>query len=138
MIKRQWLHEAAKFLAGLVAADFITVWWLSMQRHMPDSFMGIPLADPTASLIVDFFLFLMLVHYAWNIGKIPQIKERMYLVAAGVVFTVVAGGHLLRILYNGDVTIFGWTVPIFLSWFGVVAATYLAYSSFHLAGRLKR
>jgi hypothetical protein len=113
MIKRQWLHESAKFLAGLVAADFVVIWWLSMQPTMPDAFMGLPLADSTATLLVDFFLFLILVHYGWNIGKIPQVKERMYLTAAGVVFTVVAGGHLLRILYNGDVSIFGWTVPLF-------------------------
>ena len=65
-------------------------------------------------------------------------KERMYLSAAGIIFTVVAGGHLLRILYSGDVIIFGWVVPFFLSWIGVVVATYLAYSSFHLAARMKR
>ena len=138
MIKRQWLHDLAKFGAGLVAADFVVVWWLSSLRHVPDTFMGVPLAEANATLLVDIFLFLILVHYGWNIGQIPHVKERMYLTAAGVIFTVVAGGHLLRILYNGDVVIFGWAVPLFLSWIGVVVATYLAYTSFHLATRMKR
>ena len=138
-MKRQWLHDAAKFCAGLVVADFVALWWLSMQTRLPHMFLGLPLSQDVIApaMTVDFFLFLILVHYAWNIGKIPQMKERMYLVLAGAVFTVIAVGHLVRVVYSGDVSVFGWDVPVYVSWIGVVVSTYLAYASFHFAGRMK-
>ena len=140
MNKRQWLHDAAKIGAGLVVADFITLWWFSMQKALPHTFLGFPIDSSmiVPKMIVDVFLFIMLVHYGWHIGKIPHIKERFYLVASGTVFTVVALAHLIRVVYSGDLVIFGWTAPIFLSWIGVVVATFLAYSSFHLAARMKQ
>ncbi len=128
----------AKFGAGLIVADFITMWWFSVHT-MPKMFLGLALSDSTltSAMVIDIFIFLILVHYGWNIGKIPQVKERMYLTAAGAIFTVVALGHLTRVLYQGDFSIFGWDVPIFVSWLGVIVATYLAYASFHFAARIK-
>ena len=111
-----------------------------MQSTLPDNFLGLPIVDSMImpALIVDVFLFLMLVHYGWNIGKIPHMRERAYLTLAGCIFSVVAIAHLTRIMYQSDIVIFGWQVPIILSWFGVVVATYRAYSSFHFAARMKR
>jgi hypothetical protein len=138
-MKRQWLHDTAKFAAGLVVADFITLWWLSTQNALPASFLGLQLSPSMIfpSMAIDFFLFLILVHYGWNIGKMPQLKERMYLTVAGVIFTIVAVVHIVHILYQGDVIIFGWYVPVFLSWLGVAVSAYLAYASFHFATRMK-
>ena len=138
-MKRQWLHDLAKFGAGLVVADFITLWWLSMQTRVPAIFLGLPLGPDVIgpAMTVDFFIFLILLHYGWNVGQIPHMKERMYLTFAGAIFTVVAFAHLYRVVYTGDVSIFGWDVPVFVSWIGVAVATYLAYTSFHLASSMK-
>ncbi len=137
-MKRQWLHDLSKFGAGLVAGDFTMLWWISTHGNMPKMFLGLTDSVIGTAMMVDVFLFLALVHYGWNIGKIPQVKERMYLVIAGAVFTVVAAGHLLRLATNADVTILGWDVPLMLSWIGVAVATYLAYASFHFAARASK
>lgn len=137
--KRQWFHDAAKFGAGLVVADFLTLIWLSQQYILPQSFMGLPISQSiiAPSMIVDFFLFLFLVHYGWNLGKIPKIREHTYLLITGIVFSVIALAHLVRVLYNTDIIIFGWNVPIFLSWGGIAIALYLAFSSFYFMVRAK-
>jgi len=129
----------AKFGAGLIAADFITMWWLSMQHTLPKVFLGLSITSDmlVPAMVVDIFILLILVHYGWNIGRIPQIKERMYLTAAGAIFTVILLGHLAHVLYSGDISILGWDVPVFLSWLGVLVAGYLAYASFHFAMRMK-
>ena len=139
-MKRQWLHDLSKFAAGLVAADFVVFWWLSMQTRLPAMFLGLSIDRSmlVPAMVVDIFIILMLIHYGWNIGKIPHIKERMYLTLAGAIFTVVALGHLARVVYSGDLAIFGWDVPVFLSWIGVAVATYLAYTSFYFATRIRK
>src|SRR5436853_312404 len=103
-MRRQWLHDAAKFAAGLVTADFFAHAWLAQQPIMPQSFLGIPVDSSmiVPGMVLDFFLFIILVHYGWNIGKIPRVKERMYLMVAGTIFMVVAFLHLIRIFYNTD------------------------------------
>ena len=138
-IKRQWLHDAAKFGAGVVVADFIALMWLSQQYIVPQTFMGLPVAQSSIAptMVIDFFLLLILVHYAWNIGKLPRLRENTYLLIVGVIFSIVTLAHLMRVLYQTDIIIFGWEVPIFLSWLGIAIAGYLTYSSFHLAMRRK-
>ncbi len=138
-LKRQWFHDAAKFGAGLVVADFLTLIWLSQQYILPQSFMGMPISQSiiAPSMIVDFFLFLFLVHYGWNIGKIARVRERTYLLLTGIVFSAIALAHLVRVLYQTDIVILGWEVPIFLSWIGIAVALYLAFSSFYFMTRTK-
>ena len=139
LMKRQWLHDAAKFGAGLVTADFLVFVWLSQQYVMPQTFLGIPITQDVIAptLVIDFFLFLFLVHYGWNIGKIPRVRERTYLLITGIVFSVIALAHLVRVLYQTDIIVYGWEVPIFLSWIGIAIATYLAFSSFYFMTRSK-
>lgn len=138
-MKRAWLHEAAKFCAGLVTADFFTQWWLMGQSFESTQFMGITVTKDmlAPAMLIDVFLFLILVHYAWHVGKLPRVKERMYFVFAGAIFTVVCLAHLARVLTGAEFVIFGWYVPVFLSWIGILVSFYLAYASFHLAGRRK-
>lgn len=139
-MRRRWLHEAAKFGAGLIAADFLMLVWLSQQAHyIPASFLGVRItADMLGpTLILDIFLFLMLIHYGWNIGKLPRVKERMYLLTAGTIFAIIAIAHFVRIFVGADIVIAGWGVPELLSWVGIAVTTYLAYASFHLAMRMK-
>ena len=138
-MKRAWLHEAAKFCAGLVTADFFMLWWLAGQPFNPAPFLGVSISrDMIApSMFIDFFLLLILVHYAWNIGKLPRVKERVYFLVAGVIFSIVCLAHVFRVLTGGDLIIFGWEVPFLLSWIGILVSLYLAYASFILAGRRK-
>ncbi len=139
LMKRQWLHDAAKFGAGLVTADFLIFAWLSQQYVLPQSFLGVPLSQSVIAptMIVDFFLLLFLIHYGWNIGKIPRVRERTYLLITGIVFSIIALAHLVRVLYQTEIIILGWQVPIFLSWIGILVATYLAFSSFYFMARSK-
>lgn len=88
------------------------------------------------ALIFDLALFIILVHYGWHIGKIPGMREHTYVVVAGVVFTVVAIMHIWRVFTGADLMIGDWDAPIWLSWFGVAATSYLAYASFMFAAKM--
>lgn len=133
------LHEGAKFLSGLVLGDFFAHWWLWTNNGFPVHFLGMTVTSDIVlpTLIFDAALFLFLVHYGWNIGKTPFLRERTYLVAAGALFGVVALAHLIRIFTNTDLIIFGWDAPIWLSWIGTAATAYLSYMSFHLSLKVK-
>lgn len=137
-MRQQSLQEIAKFAAGLVAADFLWLLWFSQQRVHAISFFGITFTSEMLlpALIFDIALFLILTHYGWHIGKIPTMREHTYVVIAGVVFTVVAIMHLWRVFTGSDLMIGDWDAPIWLSWFGIAATTFLAYTSFHFATRM--
>jgi len=134
------LHEIAKLAAGLVAADFLWTLWFSQQGVRSAQFFGMTFTPEMVlpTLIFDIALFIILVHYAWHVGKIPQVREYTYIIIAGCVFTLVAGTHLWRIFTGADLVIGEWSMPLWLSWFGVAVTSYLAYASFHFASTLQR
>lgn len=129
------LREAAKFLAGVVAADVLMLLWFWSNELFPLSIWGtFVTSDAVFSAIVfDLALLVILAHYAWHLGKIPRPKERTYLLIAGAVFTVVAFAHLMRIFVGGEVMVLAWSIPLWLSWIGTIVTAYLAYTSFHFA-----
>jgi hypothetical protein len=88
-------------------------------------------------MIFDIAVFIVLVHYGWHIGKIPRPNERNYMVIAGIIFTLIAAVHVVRLFLNVNVAIGGWEAPIWLSWVGVLVSIYLAYASFVFAGKLR-
>ncbi len=110
-----------------------------MNNVLPRSFMGVHLTSDMVlpTLIFDVALFIILVHYGWHIGKTPVLRERTFLMTAGVVFGVVAVGHLMRVFFGADLNVFGWDVPMWLSWIGTAITAYLSYMSFHLAMRTR-
>jgi hypothetical protein len=136
---RKRLQEIAKFGAGLVLGDFVAILWIANANLLPVEFLGrvITMDLLIPGLIFDAALFLILVHYGWNIGKIPALRERGYLLVSGAIFGVVAVAHLARIFSTTDIALAGWSVPVWLSWVGVAVTTYLAYMSFRLAMRSK-
>lgn len=138
-MNRKRLQEIAKFGAGLVLGDFVALLWIANADLLPVEFLGRVITTELLApgLIFDAALFFILVHYGWNIGKIPALRERGYLLIAGTVFAVVAAAHLARIFANADIVIAEWVLPIWLSWVGVAVTTYLAYMSFRLAMRMK-
>ena len=60
---------------------------------------------------------------------------RTYLLVTGLVFGAVTLLHILRLAYAWPAQIGGWTVPLELSWFGVVVAGALCAWAFALARR---
>ena len=138
-MKRAWLHEAAKFGAGLITADFLMLWWLSGQKFTSVSFLGFTITKGMVgpAMFIDVFFLLLLIHYAWHVGKIPRVKERLYYIVAGAAFTLILLGHLAHVLSGSDLVIFSWDVPVFVSWIGAIVTLYLAFASFQLASRRK-
>jgi len=57
-------------------------------------------------------------------------SQKTFTYTAGVVFSLVAALHALRLLLGWDAVIGGWTVPIWLSWVALAAAGYLAFTAF--------
>jgi len=139
-MNKRSLQEIAKFAAGLVAADLITLVWLSQTSLLPVHFMGVSFGPDMVlpGVVFDLALLLILIHYGWHIGKIPAPREHTYLLLAGVIFTIVAVAHLWRLFAQGELVLMGWEVPLWLSWFGVIITAYLAYTSFRFAMHASR
>ncbi len=58
-------------------------------------------------------------------------QKKFYLIA-GIVFSLVALLHALRLIYSWEAVIGGWDAPMWISWFGVFVAAFLAYTAFKL------
>jgi hypothetical protein len=131
------LREIAKFGAGLVAADLLTFLWLWSSNMFPLQTWGVTWTSDILlpATMFDVALLIILVHYGWHLGKIPRPKERSYLFVIGVILTVIAVAHLLRVFTGSSVVVVGWSVPLWLSWVGTAVAAYLAYASFYFAAR---
>jgi hypothetical protein len=56
--------------------------------------------------------------------------RKTYLVVAGIIFTLVALFHLVRIFENWPVIIGDWSVPKWVSWVGLIVAGGLALLAF--------
>ena len=134
------LQDIAKFAAGLVAADLMTLIWSAQSGIFPLQFLGMEITTDIIApgIIFNLAALILLVHYGWHLGKIPRLRERTYLLLAGSIFLIVASAHLWRIFAGADLVIADWEVPLWLSWFGVAAATYLAYSSFIFVAKMGR
>ena len=59
-------------------------------------------------------------------------NRKRFTLAAGVVFSLVAALHLLRLVFGWDAVIGGWNVPLWISWAAIAIAGYLAYTAFTL------
>jgi uncharacterized membrane protein len=53
--------------------------------------------------------------------------QRTYLLVAGIIFSLVAILHALRLLRGWHVVIGDLSVPVWISWIGLAIAAYLAY-----------
>jgi hypothetical protein len=134
------LREIAKFLSGLVVGDFFCGLWFYSYHLLPVNFFGVIVTPSmvTPWMIFDVALFIILVHYGWHIGRTPTLSKPIFFRIVGTILGVVALAHLLRFFVSAEVVIVGWTVPLWLSWFGVIVAGYLSYMSFRLALEMKK
>jgi hypothetical protein len=60
-------------------------------------------------------------------------SERAFLVTAGIVFLLIAFGHLARIVFGVPFIVQDIAVPLWLSGIAVVIAGFLSYEGFHFA-----
>ena len=65
-------------------------------------------------------------------------SRRAYLLVSAVIFSLVALLHLARIVFGWSAVIGGWSVPMWLSWVGIIVAGALAYFGFSLAAQSPR
>jgi hypothetical protein len=61
--------------------------------------------------------------------------QRKFCIVAAAVFALVALVHLLRILMNWPIVIGTWSVPMWLSWIGLIVAGGLSVFGFRVAAR---
>ena len=134
------LREIAKVGAGLVVADIISVLWFSSAGLLPMSILGVTWTNAMVPeiLVFDVALLLLLVHFGWRMRlPINSPSERTLLTFAGIVFFIVALGHLVRLAFDWNLILGGFDVPQWVSWLGVLITGYLSYSCFHFA-RIRR
>ena len=62
-------------------------------------------------------------------------SQKTFTIITSVIFGLVALLHVLRIFFGLPAVIGGWTVPMWLSWIGLVVAGGLSYSGIILAMR---
>ena len=65
-------------------------------------------------------------------------KYRKYCTASGVLFSLVALAHLLRLIYGMSVQIEGFAVPMLASWIGFVIPACLAVWAFRIVRASRR
>ena len=63
-------------------------------------------------------------------------QRTLFLIAAAV-FSLIALGHAIRLLFGWHVMVENVVVPIWISWIGLAVATYLAYQGFRLSRRIR-
>jgi hypothetical protein len=138
-MKKSTLHELAKVGVGLVFGDFLYLIWSIGQSVVPVNVLGMQLESSliAPAIIFDLALLLILVHYGWNIGKTPRLRAHAYFLTIGSILTIIAIAHLVRIFTGSDFVLLNWTVPLWISGIGTVAAAYLAYMSFTLSMKIR-
>ena len=59
-------------------------------------------------------------------------NQRQYFLVSGIVFALVAAGHMVRLVIQAPIIIGSCTVPMAVSWAGLVIAGFLCFWSFEL------
>lgn len=134
------LREIAKFLSGAVAAKILITLWFSTAGLLPVLLAGTPFTTESVfpAMIFNVAVLAILVYYGWHVkSPVHAPSERKLLLAAGVVFLLVALIHFLRVLFGWTLIVGDMDVPEWFSWFGVLLALYLSYASFHFALRMR-
>ncbi len=60
-------------------------------------------------------------------------SQRVFCLTGGVVFLLIAIGHLLRLIFGWKAVIAGGAVPMWATWVALVIAGYLAYEGLMLS-----
>jgi|TARA_B100000749_G_scaffold38789_1_gene26664 hypothetical protein len=60
---------------------------------------------------------------------------RVYLIASGCIFALVALGHLVRVISQWEAQVGDWSVPMWISWIGTVVPAAFSVTALRLAKR---
>jgi hypothetical protein len=60
-------------------------------------------------------------------------NQNAFSLAAGVVFGLIALGHILRVAFGASFVVQDFSVPMWASWIAIVITGYLAYEGLRLA-----
>ena len=63
--------------------------------------------------------------------------QRTFSLIAAAVFSLIALGHAIRLLFGWHVTVENMVVPFWISGIGLALAGYLAYEGFKLSRRMR-
>ena len=58
---------------------------------------------------------------------------RIFCLIAVAVFSLIALGHAIRVLFGWHVTVANVVVPVWISWIGLAIAAFLAYEGFRFS-----
>ena len=58
--------------------------------------------------------------------------QKTFSATAGIIFSIIAGLHVLRLLFKWEAVIGGFPVPIWVSWVAIALFGYLACTAFKL------
>jgi len=59
-------------------------------------------------------------------------SQKTFTGIVGLVFSLIAVLHALRLLLRWEAVIGGWTVPMWISWAALAISGYLAYTAFKM------
>ena len=62
-----------------------------------------------------------------------MMSQKTFSLIAGLVFSLVALGHLLRLVYSWPVHMAEWSVPMWASWSGLLVAGFLGATGLRLS-----
>ena len=65
-------------------------------------------------------------------------SQHVFSLVAGVVFGLIALGHLLRVIFDLSLDVQGISIPMWASWLAIVVMGYLAYEGFRRARKSAR
>ena len=63
-------------------------------------------------------------------------SEHAFSLTAGIVFLLIALGHLLRIVFAAPVVVYDISIPVWASLIAVVIMGFLSYEGFHFARKV--
>ena len=64
--------------------------------------------------------------------------QRTFFLIAAAMFSLIALGHAIRLLFGWHVTVENVVVPVWVSWIALAIAGYLAYQGFRLGRHIRR
>lgn len=137
-MRHHLLREIAKVSVGLFIADLLSVFWFSNAGFFPLTILGVTWNTSAVWPIVlfDLAMIVLLAHFGWNMTlPIKSPKERSLLKLLGIVFLIIAFLHLVRIAFGWNLIFGDISIPLWISWLGVLIPGYLSYSCFHFASR---
>jgi hypothetical protein len=60
------------------------------------------------------------------------VSQKTFSLLASAIFSLIALGHLSRLVFKWSVSLGGWAVPFWINWVALLIFAYLAYQGFRL------